>query len=87
MSPPASAEGRAPAPHLSGDAVVMSLQNGVENASAIAACVRALVVPTVVYVATEMPRKRMFGAWNSSVCASLSMRPQEGCGGCVPRPR
>ena len=27
------------------------------------------------------------GAWNSRVCASFSMRPQEGCGGCVPRPR
>ena len=27
------------------------------------------------------------GAWNSSVCASLSMRPHEGCGGCVPSPR
>ncbi len=27
------------------------------------------------------------GAWNISVCASLSMRPHEGCGGCVPRPR
>ena len=27
------------------------------------------------------------GAWNISVCASASMRPQLGCGGCVPRPR
>jgi len=27
------------------------------------------------------------GAWNSNVCASLSMRPHDGCGGCVPRPR
>ena len=27
------------------------------------------------------------GAWNSWVCASLSMRPQLGMGGCVPRPR
>jgi hypothetical protein len=27
------------------------------------------------------------GCWNMRVCASLSMRPHEGCGGCVPRPR
>ncbi|HEX6362051.1 MAG TPA: 2-dehydropantoate 2-reductase [Albitalea sp.] len=43
------------APHLADGAVVMSLQNGVENAPAIAARVQRLVVPTVVYVATEMP--------------------------------
>ena len=27
------------------------------------------------------------GDWNIIVCASLSMRPHEGCGGWVPRPR
>jgi 2-dehydropantoate 2-reductase len=41
---------RALAPHLADDAVVMSLQNGVENAPTLAAAVRALVVPTVVHV-------------------------------------
>jgi len=43
------------APHLDAGAVVMSLQNGVENAPTIARSVRAPVVPTVVYVATEVP--------------------------------
>ncbi len=27
------------------------------------------------------------GAWCIKVCASASIRPQDGCGGCVPRPR
>jgi 2-dehydropantoate 2-reductase len=43
------------APHLDAGALVMSLQNGVENAAAIAAQVRQPVIPTVVYVATAMP--------------------------------
>jgi 2-dehydropantoate 2-reductase len=43
------------APHLDADAVVMSLQNGVENAPTIARRVRQTVVPAVVYVATAMP--------------------------------
>jgi 2-dehydropantoate 2-reductase len=46
---------RAMAPHLDDDAVVLSLQNGVENATTIARAVRQLVVPAVVYVATAMP--------------------------------
>jgi len=43
------------APHLADGALVLSLQNGVENAATIARHVRALVVPAVVYVATAMP--------------------------------
>ena len=43
------------APLLAPDAVVMSLQNGVENPAAIARHVRQPVVPTAVYVATAMP--------------------------------
>ena len=43
------------APHLDAGAVVMSLQNGVENAPTIARQVRQRVVPAVVYVATAMP--------------------------------
>ena len=43
------------APHLGDDALVLSLQNGVENAATIARRVRQLVVPAVVYVATAMP--------------------------------
>ena len=43
------------APHLGADALVLSLQNGVENAPTIARLVRRTVVPAVVYVATAMP--------------------------------
>ena len=43
------------APHLAEGAIVLSLQNGVENAATIARQVRQLVVPAVVYVATAMP--------------------------------
>ncbi|HZW76156.1 MAG TPA: 2-dehydropantoate 2-reductase, partial [Caldimonas sp.] len=43
------------APLLAGNAVVVSLQNGVENADVIAHHVDATVVPAVVYVATAMP--------------------------------
>ena len=43
------------APHLDDDALVLSLQNGVENAATIARQVRQRVVPAVVYVATAMP--------------------------------
>lgn len=43
------------APHLDAGALVLSLQNGVENAPAIARHIRQTVVPAVVYVATAMP--------------------------------
>ena len=43
------------APHLRDDALVVSLQNGVENAATIAREVLQVVVPAVVYVATAMP--------------------------------
>lgn len=43
------------APLLGGDALVLSLQNGVDNAATIARHVRQIVVPAVVYVATAMP--------------------------------
>ena len=42
------------APLLEPDAVVLSLQNGVENAATIARHMRQTVVPAVVYVATAM---------------------------------
>ena len=42
------------APHLDDGALVLSLQNGVENAPTIARHVAAAVVPAVVYVATSM---------------------------------
>ena len=42
------------APHLAADAVVLSLQNGVDNAQRLRAVLRQEVLPTVVYVATEM---------------------------------
>jgi 2-dehydropantoate 2-reductase len=43
------------APHLDPRAVVLSLQNGVDNAPTIARHVARLVVPAVVYVATALP--------------------------------
>jgi 2-dehydropantoate 2-reductase len=46
---------RAIAPFVDADALVLSLQNGVENAATIARHVTATVVPVVVYVATAMP--------------------------------
>ncbi len=46
---------RAIAPHLKDAALVLSLQNGVDNAETIARHVRQTVVPAVVYVATSMP--------------------------------
>jgi 2-dehydropantoate 2-reductase len=47
--------GREIAPHLKADALLMSLQNGVDNAPTLARIVHCTVVPTVVYVATAMP--------------------------------
>ena len=43
------------APHLAPAAIVLSLQNGVENASTIARHVAQVVLPAVVYVATALP--------------------------------
>ena len=43
------------APYLAPGALVMSLQNGVENAALIASQLPHAVIPTVVYVATEIP--------------------------------
>ena len=43
------------APLLDADALVMSLQNGVDNAPTMARLLRQTVVPAVVYVATAMP--------------------------------
>jgi 2-dehydropantoate 2-reductase len=42
------------APHLGADTVVLSLQNGVDNAERLQAALPQAVVPAVVYVATEM---------------------------------
>lgn len=46
--------GRQIAPHLDADAVVLSLQNGVDNAERLQALLAQPVVPAVVYVAVEM---------------------------------
>jgi 2-dehydropantoate 2-reductase len=43
------------APYLAPHALVMSLQNGVENAALIAQHIPHAVIPSVVYVATEIP--------------------------------
>lgn len=42
------------APYLEPDALILSLQNGVDNAERLQALLRREVVPAVVYVATEM---------------------------------
>ncbi|MCX7172723.1 MAG: 2-dehydropantoate 2-reductase [Proteobacteria bacterium] len=42
------------APHLEPDAIVLSLQNGVDNSERLQALLRREVAPAVVYVATEM---------------------------------
>ena len=46
--------GRAMAPHLDAGAVVLSLQNGVDNAERLQALLQRPVIAAVVYVATEM---------------------------------
>jgi 2-dehydropantoate 2-reductase len=46
--------GHALAPHLAPNALVLSLQNGVDNAERLQAVLPQTVVPAVVYVATEM---------------------------------
>lgn len=46
--------GAAMAPFLAPDTLVLSLQNGVDNAARLQALLRQPVVPAVVYVATEM---------------------------------
>ena len=48
------AAGHAMAPHLDADAVVLSLQNGVDNAERLQAVLQHPVIAAVVYVATEM---------------------------------
>lgn len=53
-SPDTDAVARELAPHLAPGALVMSLQNGVDNAATLARHVRVPVVPAVVYVATAM---------------------------------
>jgi 2-dehydropantoate 2-reductase len=46
--------GRAMVPHLAPEAVVLSLQNGVDNGERLAAVIGRPVIPVAVYVATEM---------------------------------
>jgi 2-dehydropantoate 2-reductase len=54
-SPDTAGVARELAPHLADDALILSLQNGVENAQTIARHVARTVVPAVVYVATSLP--------------------------------
>ena len=53
-SPDTERAGAALAPYIDADAVVLSLQNGVDNAERLAATLGREVIPAVVYVATEM---------------------------------
>lgn len=54
-SPDTEATAREMAPHLRADALVLSLQNGVDNAARAARQLPCAVVPSVVYVATSIP--------------------------------
>ena len=75
------AEGDAPAiaPHLGAGTVVMSLQNGVDNAQRLARALQREVIPAVVYVATAMPRRRLnhseVSATSGAKLAELPSRP------------
>ena len=53
-SPDTERAGAALAPYIDADAVVLSLQNGVDNAERLAATLGREVIAAVVYVATEM---------------------------------
>jgi 2-dehydropantoate 2-reductase len=53
-SPDTETAGAAIAPHLEGDAAILTLQNGVDNAERLAATLGREVIPAVVYVAVEM---------------------------------
>lgn len=53
-TPDTETAAQAMAPHLAADAVIVSLQNGVDNASRIRLHLHQEVVPAVVYVAAEM---------------------------------
>lgn len=53
-TPDTETAAQALAPHLAADALVVSLQNGVDNAQRIRQHLRQQVVPAVVYVAAEM---------------------------------
>jgi 2-dehydropantoate 2-reductase len=53
-SPDTEKAGAALAPYLEPDAVILTLQNGVDNAERLAATLGRDVIPAVVYVATEM---------------------------------
>jgi len=54
-SPDTETVARQIAPLLDADALVLSLQNGVDNAPTMARHIRQTIVPAVVYVATAMP--------------------------------
>lgn len=54
-SPDTAAAARAIAPHVAADALVLSLQNGVDNAATLARHVAAPVAAAVVYAAVECP--------------------------------
>jgi 2-dehydropantoate 2-reductase len=54
-SPDTEAAAQAIAPHLAPGAVVLSLQNGVDNVERLRGRIANVVVPAVVYVAAEIP--------------------------------
>jgi 2-dehydropantoate 2-reductase len=62
-------------PHLAPDALVLSLQNGVENADRLRALLRQQVVAAAVYVGTEMAGPGMSGIMAAANWSSNNRRP------------
>ncbi len=71
------AAARAIAPHLDPGAVVLSLQNGVDNVDRLRGAVANVVVPAVVYVAAEIPAPGVIRITAAAILSSASAgRPQ-----------
>jgi 2-dehydropantoate 2-reductase len=78
--------GRMMASHLDAHALVLSLQNGVDNAPALSQLLRNPVVPAVVYVATAMPEPGVvqhngrgdlvIGPLNAAQAADAALKPR-----------
>lgn len=69
------------APLLRPDAIVLSLQNGVDNADTIARHVESIVLPAVVYVAVSMPAP---GVVSHQGRGELVIGPRDGAAADVP---
>ena len=62
-------------PHVAPDAVVLSMQNGVENADRLRALLPQEVAGAVVYIGTEMAARGMSGIMAAANWSSSRRRP------------